>query len=162
MWGIERSNPSLLAGQRSIERKLGHIHDKAAAIEDDPELSRRACIGSDSRTEAKAVVIGGLAYVGAIVASGRTIAAPTIGPPAPARGTSVSASVIEILSRCENQTTVSSCLAYPCPLGNRPRDHRQDPPPSHHPITNFSYSSFVLETDPKVTSAAAAAPAASA
>ena len=56
-----------------------HIYDRAAALEDHPEQPRRACIGSDSRTEAEAVVIGGLAHVGAIVASGGTIAAAPIG-----------------------------------------------------------------------------------
>ncbi len=133
--GSDRSNPSLLAGHRAIEHELGHIHDKLAALDDDPELARRACIGSDSRSEAEAVVIAGLAYVGAIGAPAPASTASASSQRAPACGTSVSASMIEIRSRWENETTVSSCLAYSYLYGNRRLDHRQDTPPSPHPIT---------------------------
>jgi len=83
--GFDRSALSLLAGHRTIELKLGHMYDKVTALEDDPEVPRLAYIGSDSRVEAEALAVGGLAYVGAIaavgavVASGGTIAAALIG-----------------------------------------------------------------------------------
>jgi outer membrane lipoprotein SlyB len=79
--GFDRSHLSLLAGQHTVEQKLGHAYERVAEFEDDPETPRLAYIGSDSRTEAEAGVIGGLAYVGAIaavgaiVASGGTVAA---------------------------------------------------------------------------------------
>jgi hypothetical protein len=83
--GFDRSHLSLLAGDKTVERELGHTYTKVAEIEDDPAVPYLAYIGSDSRTEAKGAVIGGLAYVGAIgtvgliVASGGTVAAALIG-----------------------------------------------------------------------------------
>jgi hypothetical protein len=83
--GFDRSHLSLLAGDKTVERELGHKYEKVAEIEDDPAVPYLAYIGSDSRTEAKGAVIGGLAYVGAIgavgliVASGGTVAAALIG-----------------------------------------------------------------------------------
>ncbi len=83
--GIDRSACSLVAGHRTIEKKLGHYFERVADIEDDPSVPRQAYVGSDSRTEAKGVVVGGLFYVGAlaaagaVVASGGTVAAALIG-----------------------------------------------------------------------------------
>ena len=82
--GFDRSHLSLLAGDKAVERQLGHHYEKVGEIEDDPAVPYLAYIGSDSRTEAKGAVIGGLAYVGAIgaagllVATGGTIAAALI------------------------------------------------------------------------------------
>jgi hypothetical protein len=83
--GIDRSACSLVAGHRTIEKKLGHYFERVAEIEDDPGVPRQAYVGSDSRTEAKGVVVGGLFYVGAmaaagaVVASGGTVAAALVG-----------------------------------------------------------------------------------
>jgi len=83
--GFDRSYLSLLAGHHTVEEKLGHMYEKIAEVEDDPEAPYMAYIGSDSRVEAEAAVIGGLAYVGAvaavgmIVASGGTVAAALSG-----------------------------------------------------------------------------------
>jgi hypothetical protein len=82
--GFDRSYFSLLAGQRSVEAKLGHRFEKVADLEDDPAVPTTAFVGIDSRTEAKGALIGGLFYVGAvasvgiIVASGGTAAAALI------------------------------------------------------------------------------------
>ena len=79
--GFDRSELSLLAGQKVVEEKLGHVYEKVADLEDDPEVPRTAFVGRDSHIEARAGVIGALAYVGAaaaigvVVASGGTIAA---------------------------------------------------------------------------------------
>ncbi len=83
--GFDRSFLSLLAGHHAIEEKLGHMYEKVADIEDDPNVPYQAYVGSDSRAEAKGAIVGGLAYVGAvatvgmIVASGGTIAAALVG-----------------------------------------------------------------------------------
>jgi hypothetical protein len=83
--GVDRSALSLVAGHRTVEKKLGHYFERVDDIEDDPQMPRQAYVGSDSRTEAKGVVVGGLFYVGAIaaagavVASGGTIAAALLG-----------------------------------------------------------------------------------
>ena len=83
--GFDRSHLSLLAGEHAVETKLGHAYGKVSELEDDPEVPSLAYVGSDSRTEAKAVLTGGLAYIGAvgtagaIVASGGTVAAALVG-----------------------------------------------------------------------------------
>lgn len=83
--GFDRSQMSLLASQRAIEDKLGHLYDKVAELEDDADVPRVAYAGSDSRAEAKGAAVGVLGYVGAvaavgaIVASGGTVAAALVG-----------------------------------------------------------------------------------
>lgn len=83
--GFDRADLSILAPHKQVERKLGHMYDKVAEIEDDPRVATQAYIGTDSLTEAKAFAVGGLFFVGAmsamgaIVASGGTIAAALIG-----------------------------------------------------------------------------------
>ena len=56
--GFDRCHLSLLAGQNSIEAKLGHRFEKV----------------SDSRTEGKGVLVGVLFYVGACAAAGAVVA----------------------------------------------------------------------------------------
>jgi len=83
--GFDRSYLSLLTGEKTVERELSHKYTKIKELGDDPSAPHLAYIGSDSRTEAKGAVIGGLVYVGAvgtvglIVASGGTMAAAMIG-----------------------------------------------------------------------------------
>lgn len=83
--GFDRSEFSLLAGERAVEEKLGHVYQKVNDLEDDQKVPRTAYVGRDSMVEARVGVIGGLAYVGAlaavgvIVASGGTLAAAIIG-----------------------------------------------------------------------------------
>ncbi|HSO42447.1 MAG TPA: hypothetical protein VLR47_06360 [Rhodospirillales bacterium] len=79
--GFDRSELSLLAGQKAVEEKLGHVYAKVAELEDDPEVPRTAFVGRDSFIEGRTGVIGALAYIGAaaaigaVVASGGTLAA---------------------------------------------------------------------------------------
>ena len=72
--GFDRSQLSLLADQDAVERKLGHLYEKVSEIEEDPQVPSRAFVGIDSRTEAKAATIGGLAYVGAVASAGLVVA----------------------------------------------------------------------------------------
>jgi hypothetical protein len=72
--GFDRSCVSLLAGQRTIESKLGHRFEKVADLEDDPAVPKRAYVGTDSRTEGEAAIVGGLFYVGAVAAVGMIVA----------------------------------------------------------------------------------------
>ena len=79
--GFDRSDISVVAGRRSVERKLGAMYDDVTDLEDEPDAPVTVYVGCDSRTEAKAVVVGGLVYVGAVgaigtvVTSGGTLAA---------------------------------------------------------------------------------------
>ena len=72
--GFDRSHLSLLAGEASIEAKLGHRFEKVAELEDDPEVPTQAYIGTDSKTEGKGVLVGVLFYVGACAAAGAVVA----------------------------------------------------------------------------------------
>jgi hypothetical protein len=71
--GFDRSQMSLLAGERAVQEKLGHLYGGVQEIEDDPDVPTRAFVDSDSRTEGKAALAGGLAYVGAVAASGAIV-----------------------------------------------------------------------------------------
>jgi hypothetical protein len=68
--GVDRSACSLLAGRRTLERRLGLGRHSVIELEDDERAPRVPYIGTDSRTEAKGVAIGGLAYVGAVASLG--------------------------------------------------------------------------------------------
>jgi hypothetical protein len=72
--GFDRSEVSLLAGEKTIEEKLGHAYTKVGELEDDPQVPRRAYVGRDSLVEARTGVVGGLAYIGAIAAVGAVVA----------------------------------------------------------------------------------------
>jgi hypothetical protein len=72
--GFDRAEISLLASHETIERKLGHRYERSAELEDDTRVPRLAYVDIDSRTEGKASMIGGLAYIGAIAASGLVVA----------------------------------------------------------------------------------------
>ncbi len=72
--GFDRSELSLLAAQKVVEEKLGHIYEKIAELEDDPDVPRAAFVGRDSLTEGRAGIIGGLAYIGAVAAIGAVVA----------------------------------------------------------------------------------------
>lgn len=79
--GFDRSDLSLLASTEAVEDKLGHAYRKIQELEDDPSVPRAAYVGDHSLAEGRTGVIGGLAYigamlgVGAVVASGGTLAA---------------------------------------------------------------------------------------
>jgi hypothetical protein len=83
--GFDRSELSLLAGEKTVNQKLRHIYQKTSELEDDSEAPRIAFVGRDSLTEGRAAAIGTLGYVGAmaavggIVASGGTLAAVILG-----------------------------------------------------------------------------------
>ena len=72
--GFDRSYLSLLASDKAVDQKLGHHYDRVAELEDDPDVPTQAYVGSDSRVEGQAAVIGGLVYVGAIASIGAIVA----------------------------------------------------------------------------------------
>jgi hypothetical protein len=72
--GFDRSELSLLAGERAIEDKLGHAYRRVQELEDDPAVPRAAYFGNHSLAEARTGVIGGLAYIGAMVGAGAVVA----------------------------------------------------------------------------------------
>jgi hypothetical protein len=72
--GFDRADLSLLAACDTVERRLGHLYRKVSELEDDPAVAHLAFMDTDSRTEAKGVLVGGLAYVGAVAAAGFVVA----------------------------------------------------------------------------------------
>jgi hypothetical protein len=82
--GFHRSELSLLASEKAIEDKLGHLYYKVDELEDDSEIPRAAYVANESVGSAEGALIGGLMYVGAglaagtVVASGGTMAAVLI------------------------------------------------------------------------------------
>lgn len=72
--GFDRAEISLLAGERAIQQKLGHVYTKVSELEDDADAPRIAFVGRDSLTEGKASAIGALGYLGAVAAVGAVVA----------------------------------------------------------------------------------------
>jgi hypothetical protein len=72
--GFDRADLSLLAGEQTVEEKLGHMYEKVADLEDDPEVPRAVYVSTESRGDAEGSVIGALMYVGAVAAAGAVLA----------------------------------------------------------------------------------------
>ena len=72
--GFNHADLSLLAGHRAVESRLGGMFERVADLEDNPGVAFQAFVDSDSRTEGKGVLVGGLFYVGAIAAAGMVVA----------------------------------------------------------------------------------------
>jgi hypothetical protein len=72
--GFDRAQLSLMATARTVEQRLGHLYERAADAEDDPEVPRIAFVDIDSRSEGKGAAAAGLAYIGAIAAAGVVVA----------------------------------------------------------------------------------------
>lgn len=72
--GFDRADLSLLAGQQAVEEKLGHSYSNVGEILDDPNVATQAYSAGDSFNEAKAAIVGGLFFIGAMAAAGVSIA----------------------------------------------------------------------------------------
>ena len=72
--GFDRAELSLLAGEQAVEGKFGHAYRRVQELEDAPTVPRAAYIGNHSLAEGRTGVIGGLAYVGAMVGAGAVVA----------------------------------------------------------------------------------------
>lgn len=72
--GFDRAELSLLAGEQTVEEKLGHAYRKVEDLEDDPATPREAYISTEARGDAEGGLIGGLVYVGAVAAAGAMVA----------------------------------------------------------------------------------------
>jgi hypothetical protein len=72
--GFNHADLSLLAGHRAVEARLGGLYERVADLEDKPDVAFQAFVDSDSRTEGKGVLVGGLFYIGAVAAAGMVVA----------------------------------------------------------------------------------------
>jgi len=71
--GFDRAELSFLASAHTVEKKLGHAYRRASDIADDPEIPRAAYVSTEAIGGAEGGLIGGLVYVGAIVAAGAVV-----------------------------------------------------------------------------------------
>jgi len=72
--GFDRAELSLLAGEETIDEKLGNKYQKIAGFEDDPIVPRCCYVSTESIGDAEGGLIGGLMYVGATAAAGAVVA----------------------------------------------------------------------------------------
>lgn len=72
--GFDRAALSLLAGEETVIKKLGHIYTKVEELEDDPAAPRAAYVSTESIGDAEGALVGGLVYVGAVAAAGAVVA----------------------------------------------------------------------------------------
>jgi hypothetical protein len=72
--GFEYADISLLASEKTVQDKLGHIYEKINELEDDPDVPRVAYTDRDSLVEGRAALAGGLGYIGAVAAAGAIVA----------------------------------------------------------------------------------------
>lgn len=68
--GFHRAELSLLASEKAVEQKLGHLYKKVSELEDDPETPRTAYVPTETIGDAEGAVIGTFIYVtgGAVAA----------------------------------------------------------------------------------------------
>jgi hypothetical protein len=72
--GFDRAEISLLASERTVEEKLGHAYRPVEQLEDEARVPRTAFVSTESRGDAEGGLIGGLMYVGAVLAAGGIVA----------------------------------------------------------------------------------------
>lgn len=73
--GFDRAEISLLAGESTVEQKLGHRYRRVEEVEDNPEAPRLAFISDQSVHEAESAAVGFPLYIGAATATGIAVAA---------------------------------------------------------------------------------------
>lgn len=71
--GFHRAELSLLASEEAVATKLSHHYRFANEMADDPTVPRVAFVSTAAVGDAEGGLIGGLAYVGAIVAVGAVV-----------------------------------------------------------------------------------------
>jgi hypothetical protein len=72
--GFHRAELSLLASESTVRDKLGYRYEKANALADDPTVPRSAYVSAEAIAGAEGGLIGGLGYVGAVIAAGAVAA----------------------------------------------------------------------------------------
>jgi hypothetical protein len=72
--GFDRAELSLLAGEHTVDEKLGHKYHKVTELEDDAAVPRCCYVSTESVGDAEGGLVGGLFYVGAVAAVGAIVA----------------------------------------------------------------------------------------
>ena len=66
--GFDRADLSVVASDKRVEEKLGHIYRTVAELEDDGTVPRSSYVAPESIHEAEGALVGGPFYVGAVAA----------------------------------------------------------------------------------------------
>jgi hypothetical protein len=101
--GFHRAELSLLASESAVQAKLGHRYEKVNVLADDPTIPRSAYISAEAIGDAEGGLIGGLVYVGAVVAAGVVVASGgtlTAGIVAAALAGGASGLIGSVLAKC--------------------------------------------------------------
>jgi hypothetical protein len=72
--GFDRAELSLLESERTVEEKLDHAYCRVEELEDEARVPRTAFVSTESRGDAEGALIGGLMYVGEVLAAGGIVA----------------------------------------------------------------------------------------
>ena len=72
--GFNRALISILAGEDTVKEKLGHMYEESKELEDDPGVPRTAFVSTAAIGDAEGGLAGGLLYVGAVAAVGAVVA----------------------------------------------------------------------------------------
>ena len=71
--GFDRAELSLLASEAAVAEKLGGYYQPVSELADDPAVPRAPFVSTAAIGDAEGALIGGLAYVGAIVGIGAVV-----------------------------------------------------------------------------------------
>lgn len=71
--GFDHADISLLAAEPTVQQKLKNTYTQTTDLADDKQTERRHYVATESVGNAKGGLIGGLVYVGALVAAGPVI-----------------------------------------------------------------------------------------
>lgn len=72
--GFHRAELSLLANESAVQEKLGYRYEKVNVLADDPALPRSAYVSTEAIVGAEGGLIGGMMYIGPVVAAGAVVA----------------------------------------------------------------------------------------
>jgi hypothetical protein len=72
--GFDQAEISLLASDKAVEEKLGHLYERVHELADAEDAPRKEYVSTAARGDAQGGLIGGLMYVGALAAAGAVFA----------------------------------------------------------------------------------------
>ena len=71
--GFNRAELSLLAGEETVVKELGHAYRKATELEDDPGAPRVAYVSTETIGDAEGALIGAPLYIAALAATAAVV-----------------------------------------------------------------------------------------
>lgn len=73
--GFDLADLSFVAGERTVEEKLGHIYNRVEELADNPDVPTSTFVPNEMVSETKGALIGAPLYIAAATATGITVAA---------------------------------------------------------------------------------------